>query len=52
MICSLIFAILALVIVITRKLDWYRVAGQLASQTVSIGGRPGDHRVAAPVTGD
>jgi inner membrane protein len=35
----LIFAILALVMVITRKLDWYRVADQLASQAGAIGGR-------------
>ncbi|MGB5718135.1 MAG: cell envelope integrity protein CreD [Gammaproteobacteria bacterium] len=43
----LIFAILALLMVITRKLDWYRVAEQLASQAATIGGRPGDDRVAA-----
>jgi inner membrane protein len=36
----LIFAILALVMVITRKLDWYRVADQVAGQAVTIGGRP------------
>lgn len=38
----LIFAILALVMMITRKLDWYRVADQLASQGVAIDGRSGD----------
>lgn len=48
----LIFAILALVMVITRKLDWYRVADQLASQAVSIGSRSVDNRVDTPVTGD
>lgn len=47
----LIFAILALLMVITRKLDWYRVAEQLASQAATIGGRPGDDRVAT-VTAD
>lgn len=48
----LIFAILALVMVITRKLDWYRVAEQLASQAVGIGGRSSDDSVATPVTGN
>jgi inner membrane protein len=47
----LIFAILALVMVITRKLDWYRVADQLSSQAVGIGGRSADDSVATPVNG-
>ncbi|MGI9317803.1 MAG: inner membrane CreD family protein, partial [bacterium] len=35
----LIFAVLALVMVITRNLDWYRVAEQVANQAVVISGQ-------------
>jgi len=37
----LIFAVLALVMVITRNLDWYRVAEQVANQAVVISGQSG-----------
>lgn len=48
----LIFAVLALVMVITRKLDWYRVADQLATQAAAIGGRAGENGGATQTSGD
>jgi hypothetical protein len=47
----LIFAILTLVMVKTRKLDWYQLADQLANQAVTIhGGSSGNGSGCTPVT--